>query len=189
MCFDSSCSTFPSRERTQKRSQCGRAGSRRKHRHRPNAAADPYRGCCAPRRSSRQPIFTAHSPAPALDLDMLTTRSPRPARCAKAITGPSHRKTRCSGHHTMFGSSKVACIFARSCNNRTREASSRPEAGKLQELQSSRSREHLSRCHLNTVHLRGRSRVRALTRSQLAGQDGQESSLLQIPFDTDITTE
>ena len=41
------------------------------------------------------------------------TRSDRPARCARAITGTRPARD------TRFGSSKVACTFAGSCNNRT----------------------------------------------------------------------
>ena len=48
------------------------------------------------------------------------TRSPSPARCARAISGT---RPLCD---TRCGSSKVACVFARSCNNRTCEVSFRP---------------------------------------------------------------
>jgi hypothetical protein len=49
----------------------------------------------------------------------------RPARCASAITGTSPARD------TRFGSSNVAWIFARSCNNRTCEVSSQPGTWKL----------------------------------------------------------
>jgi hypothetical protein len=68
-----------------------------------------------------------------------STRPARPARCASAITGTK------PASDTRFGSSNVACVFAKSCNNRTCEVSSQAGTWKLQQLPSSQFRGHLSR--------------------------------------------
>ena len=59
--------------------------------------------------------LTPHGPP---GLTRCATSSPNPARCASATTGAR------SACDTRFGSSNVAWIFARSCNNRTYNVSS-----------------------------------------------------------------
>src|SRR5262245_36911610 len=84
-----------------------------------------------------------------------STRSPRPARCASAITGTSPARD------TKFGSSNVAWIFAKSCNNRTCEVSSPLGTWKSQQLPSSQFRGHLPRRRARISHYsRGGLRLR-----------------------------
>jgi hypothetical protein len=81
--------------------------------------------------------------------------SARSARCARAITGTRPARD------TRFGSSNVACIFARPCNNRTCEVSSPLGIWKLQQLPSSQVRGHLSRRRARmNPYLRGGLRLR-----------------------------
>lgn len=70
----------------------------------------------------------------------------RPARWASAITGTRPARD------TRFGSSNVAWIFVRSCNNRTCEVPSRFGIWKRQQLPSSQFRGHLSRRRARTNH-------------------------------------
>src|SRR5262249_35775447 len=65
----------------------------------------------------------------------------RPASWASAITGTRPARD------TRFGSSNVAWILVRSCNNRTCEVSSQFGIWKYQQLPSSQFRGHLSRRH------------------------------------------
>src|SRR5262249_19809215 len=84
-----------------------------------------------------------------------STRPPRPARCASATTGTSPARD------TKFGSSNVAWIFAKSCNNRTCEVSSPLGTWKSQQLPSSQFRGHLPRRRARMSHYsRGGSRLR-----------------------------
>jgi hypothetical protein len=102
-------------------------------------------------------------------------RSVRPARCASAITGTSPARD------TRFGSSNVTWIFARSCNNRTCEVSSRLGTRKIQQLPSSQLRGHLSRRRARMSHyLRGGSRLRrpaSQHQPQPTSRDGRHNRL------------
>ena len=83
-----------------------------------------------------------------------STSAARPARCASAITGTRPARD------TRFGSSNVTWIFARSCNNRTCEVSSRLGTRQLQQLPSSQFRGHLPRRRARTDrYLHGGSRL------------------------------
>src|SRR6516162_10463313 len=64
-------------------------------------------------------------PAPAADPHMLISK----VRQARALGQRHHRHQ--PSRDTRFGSSNVAWIFARSCNNRTCEVSSQPGTWKL----------------------------------------------------------
>ena len=118
--------------------------------------------------ATRQPTFrcafTPHGP-PVLRCSL--TRSDSPAFSARAITGTRPARD------TRFGSSNDACVFGRSCNNRTCEVSSPARRRKLQQLPSSQLRGHLSRRRARMhTYLPGGSRLSLWGRRRIGRRQG-----------------
>src|SRR6266568_9358564 len=90
----------------------------------------------ATRHATFSSAFTPHG---LLMLTCSRTRPASPAFSARAITGTRPARD------TRFGSSNDACVFPRSCDNRTCEVSSPARRRKRKELPSSQLRGHLSR--------------------------------------------
>ena len=144
----------------QARAQRGRRPDPAKHRrHRPVPqqvqVIDTVRPADHPGHQAAHLQVRVH-PAPAGKPHVLTSQLRQARRWASAITG-----TR-PALDTRWGSSNVAWIFAKPCNNRTCEVSSQLGTWKCQQLPSSHFRGHLSRRRARTNrYLHGGSRLRA----------------------------